>query len=298
MTSDRQDETFHLSRRGLLAGGAAALSMTALAACGRSGTSAKVATTPIGIQLYTVRAEMEKDFAGTLKRIAAIGYQEVEFHNYFDHSPADVRQLLADLGLKSPSVHMNAREMRDNPDPLIEQAKEVGHEFALIAWTMPEDRETLDQYKGWADVCNDVAERCKNAGLRFAYHNHNFEFEPIDGVLPYDILMQNTDPSLVGFELDFYWAKAAGQNISDVLSKAPERFPLCHIKDMDPSGAMADVGAGIIDFTDILASKVASGIEHYYVERDDATAPFESAAISHAALETIMGKVAALRAQN
>lgn len=289
MIEQKETTVFALSRRGLLSGGAA-LSVLALSGCGRGGAGAKAAR-PIGIQLYTVRAEMAKDVPGTLKQIADIGYKEVEFHDYFGTAPAEIKKMVADLGMTAPSVHLNALEMRENPEPLLAAAKEAGHDFALIAWLPPEERQTIDQYKAWTDVYNSLGEQCRDIGLRFAYHNHNFEFAPIDGVVPYDVVLERTDPSLVQFELDFYWVEKAGAKIEDVLAKAPGRFPLCHIKDMDSSGEMADVGDGIIDFAAILSNKAISNFEHYYVERDDAPAPFDSAKASFIGLEHIMERV-------
>ncbi len=275
------------SRRNFL-GGATALSLFSLPGCEQKSVQQTASERPIGIQLYTVRAEMERDMPGTLKKIADIGYNEVEFHNYFGMPPAAVKKLIVDLGMTSPSMHLNAREVREDPEPLLEAVKEVGHDFATVAWLHPDDRQTMDQYKAWADTFNSLGERCRDMGLRFCYHNHDFEFQSIDGQKPFDVLLERTQSDLVEFELDFYWAEKSGNDVVSVLAKAPDRFPLCHIKDMDSNGAMADVGAGVIDFRAILANRAVSNFEHFFVERDDATAPLETAEKSHAAFASIL----------
>ena len=241
-----------------------------------------------GIQLYTVRAAMAKDVPGTLQAIAGIGYQEVEFAGYGDQSAQQIRRLLDDLDLQSPSSHMDARRLRENAAELIELAAAIGHDYVTIAWLNPEDRQTIDDYKGWAETFNRVGEACRDSGMRLAYHNHDFEFEPLDGQLPFDVLLDETDADLVDFELDFFWVRKAGQHIVPVLNKAPERFTMAHIKDMDTEGEMADVGAGVIYFAGILGDEAASGLRHLFVEHDQPADPFKSVAISRLALASIL----------
>jgi sugar phosphate isomerase/epimerase len=172
--------------------------------------------------------------------------------------------------------------------PLIDGALEAGHKFLVIAWTPPETRQTSDHWKAWADVCNRFASQCHAAGLLFCYHNHNFEFQPVGGELPYDILLKRTDPSLVQFELDLYWAKLGGADLGALLSQHRGRFPMCHVKDMTASGAMADIGQGTIDFKVLFARPDIAPFEHYFFENDDAKSPFESAEISYKALTGIL----------
>lgn len=276
-----------LSRRDVMGGAAAFFAAAALGGCGRKAERA-LAGPRVGIQLYTVRDAMAQDMPAALARIAAIGYDEVEFHDYFGFAPHEVRRILGDLGVVAPSVHMNARRMREEPAPLIDAAAAVGHKYLVIAWLQPDDRRTIDQYKEWAETFNRIGEQCASAGLRFAYHNHEFEFEAIDGVVPYDVLMRETDPALVSFELDFYWARAAGRDIPALLRQAPGRFPLCHIKDMDADGAMVDVGDGVIDFADILGREEAAGFRHYFVEHDRPLSPFAAAERGYHAMRSVM----------
>jgi sugar phosphate isomerase/epimerase len=276
-----------ISRREML-GSSAALGLSTLFApsilLAATGTDQRVP----GIQLYTVRASMATDVPGTLRAIAGIGYREVEFAGYGDHSSRQIRRLLDELDLQSPSSHMDARQLRDDSHPLLETAAEVGHDYVTVAWLNPEDRQTVDDYKGWADTFNRIGELCRENGLRLAYHNHDFEFMSLGGQVPFDILLDETDPALVDFELDFFWVRNAGQDIVQILSKAPERFTMAHIKDMNEQGDMADVGSGVIDFGDILGNEAASGLRHFFVEHDQPADPFKSAAISHLALASIL----------
>jgi sugar phosphate isomerase/epimerase len=280
-------KNFSLSRRQML-GGSAALGLSTLIAP----TIAPAATGPQkqvpGIQLYTVRESMATDVPGTLRAIAGIGYKEVEFVGYGDHSPQQVRGLLDDLDLRSPSSHVGAVTIRDEPLPLIEAATAIGNDYLTIASLHPDDRQSLDDYKRWAETFNHAGEVCRKSGIRLAYHNHDFEFLSIDGQLPFDFLLSETDPALVDFELDMYWVRKAGQDIVDVLNKAPGRFTMAHIKDMDEPGNFAEVGTGVIDFESILGNDAAAGLRHLFAEHDQPSDPFKSAAISHLAMESLL----------
>ena len=280
-------KNFSLSRRQML-GSSVALGVSTLIAP----TIAPAATGPKkqvpGIQLYTVRASMATDVPGTLRAIAGIGYREVEFAGYGDHSPQQVRDLLDDLNLKSPSSHVDAVTIRDDPLSLIEMATALGNDYLTIAWLNPDDRQSLDDYKRWAETFNHAGEVCRENGIRLAYHNHDFEFLSIDGQVPFDILLSETDPALVDFELDMFWVRKGGQDIVNILNRAPGRFTMAHIKDMDEQGNMAEVGTGVIDFESILGNEAASGLRHLFVEHDQPSDPFKSAAISHLALASIL----------
>jgi len=276
-----------LSRREILSA-SATLGLAALAApsslLAATGTPKRVP----GIQLYTVRASMATDVPGTLRAIAGIGYREVEFAGYGDHSPQQVRDLLDDLNLKSPSSHVDAVTIRDDPLSLIEMATALGNDYLTIASLNPDDRQSLDDYKRWAETFNHAGEVCRENGIRLAYHNHDFEFLSIDGQVPFDILLSETDPALVDFELDMFWVRKGGQDIVNILNRAPGRFTMAHIKDMDQQGHMVAVGDGIIDFERILGNAAASGLRHLFVEHDQPSDPFKSAAISYLALASIL----------
>ena len=252
----------------------AALSAGPVACSQREGASDAVSEKRklenIGIQLYTVRDHMAADVPGTLEQLATIGYREVEFAGYYDHTPAEIRGFLDNTGLRSPSTHIGPQQMRETPEKIIEAALAVGHEYVVLAWLPPEDRVTLDQYRQHAEQASTFGEQCQAAGLQFAWHNHDFEFQEIDGVRPMDLLLTETDPSIMQMELDLYWITKAGADPFAFFDAYPGRTPLCHVKDMDSEGAFADVGDGVIDFANIFGAIDKAGLKHFYVERDNA----------------------------
>ena len=241
-----------------------------------------------GVQLYTVRDSMAKGVEKTLQGIAGIGYKEVEFAGYFDHSAREIRAMLNRFGLSSPSSHVNGEDVQDNPDSFVDIAAEVGHDYVTIAYMQEENRKTIDDYKRWAEVSNRLGEACQKSGMRAAYHNHDFEFHAIDGVVPFDILLNETDANLVDFEVDFFWVAEANQDIRRVLAKAPDRMTMSHIKDRNAAGEMVNVGDGEIDFAGILADPVAASIKHCFVEQDHPEDSFRSVAASHYVLKSIL----------
>ncbi len=281
------ERAFHgVSRRGFMAG-AAALGGLAATGC-TTKVAAPVKTGGAGIQLYTLRAAMAEDAVATLMQVAALGYREVEFAGYFDMTPAQVRSVLNDTGLSAPSAHTNARMLKDEPAKLLDAAAEIGHSFVTIPWLQPEDRDSLDDYKAWAETYNTLGELCRARGMRLAYHNHDFEFADFGGTCGYDILMAGTDPALMDFELDLYWAVKAGQSPVDLFARAPSRFRMCHVKDMAADGSMADIGAGTIDFRTILASAPAASMSHYFAEHDATADPWATAAVDRTELDAIL----------
>lgn len=235
--------------------------------------------TSIGVQLYTVRRELEKDFEGTLARVAAEGFREVEFAGYFNHPPQEVKAVLARQQLAAPAAHLQFADLRGSLQPMIEAAHVIGHKYLLIAWTPPEARKSLDDYRRLADLCNRAGAQTKEAGIQFAYHNHDFEFAPIAGRLPYDLLLERMDSELVKLELDLYWIVKGGAKPLDYFEQWPGRFHLLHVKDMDatPKHDFAEVGRGVLDFKTILAHARRAGVRHYFVEQDETRgSPFDS----------------------
>jgi sugar phosphate isomerase/epimerase len=238
----------------------------------------------IGVQLYTVRTEMRRDFEATLARVADIGFKEVEFAGYFDRSPEQVRNLLANLKLDAPSGHMPYESLGEGWPAILDQANRIGHQYVVIAWTPQEDRRTLDDWKRIAEKFNSAGGAAKAAGLTFAYHNHDFEFKPIEGKIPFDVLLEHTDPELVRIELDLYWITLGGQNPRDYFDRFPGRFPMVHVKDLKRGGEqsqMVDVGKGDIDFKAIFAQREQAGIRHFFVEHDEPAQPFDSITASY-----------------
>jgi len=245
----------------------------------------------IGLQLYTVRDLMKQDFDGTLSKVAAIGYKEVEFAGYFDHSPKDVRAAVDRHGLTAPSAHIDYKSLGEKFPEVIEAAKVVGHEYLVNPWIDEEIRKQPDGWKQAAETFNRAGEACKKAGIQFAYHNHWFEFLPVNGKLPYDLLLTECDPNLVKMELDLCWITVGGQDPLRYFERYPGRFPLVHVKDVKrvppvtAGGAqdfgssmkdMTEVGSGIIDWKKILAQSDKAGIKHYFVEYDNPKKPLES----------------------
>lgn len=268
-------------REAIQAIGAAGLVGAGLTAAGCRSATAGRRLSRIGLALYTVRDRMPDDLEATLAHVAGVGYTEVEFHDYFGRSPEQIRQALADAGLQAPSAHRSYNAFASAWQETIDYAAAAGHQYLVLAWLAPDQRATLDDYRRTAEFCNRLGEQAKAAGLTFAYHNHDFEFEPIDGQLPWDLLAAETDPALVQFELDLYWIATTGEDASARFRAHPGRFPMVHLKDMTADGAMADVGAGTLDFAPLLAQSDAAGIKHYYVERDDPSDSFESIAQSY-----------------
>ncbi len=243
----------------------------------------------IGLQLYTVRTELRKDFEGTLARIATLGYADVEFAGYYDRSAADIRALLDRHRLKSNAAHIPIASLRKEPAKVIEDAKTIGHRYIICPWLDPAERKSLDHYRQHAKLFNEVGKQCRNAGIQLGYHNHDFEFVALDGVMPYDLLLKETDPALVKMELDLYWIARGGQDALAYFEKHPRRFELAHIKDMSSGSdkAAVEVGSGTIDFKKILARADAAGVKHYYVEQDQPKTPLESIATSIAYLRRL-----------
>ena len=270
---------FFLTR--LLPGAAGILYLTRANSAAAGITPSKLTT--IGVQLYTVRRELEKDFEGTLARVAALGYREVEFAGYFSRPPKEVKRVLARHQLTSPAAHFPLADWRGSLQGMIEAAHVIGHEYLLLAWTPPEERKSLDDYRRLADLCNGAGEQLKRAGLQFAYHNHDFEFAPTGGRIPYDLLLERTDPKVVKLEMDLYWIVKGGGKPVEYFERWPGRYPLLHVKDMDatPKRYFTEVGRGVIDFKTIFARAGRAGVRHYFVEQDETPgSPFDSLKIS------------------
>jgi len=230
-----------------------------------------------------VRRELEKEFAGTLAEVAALGFLEVEFAGYFKRTPLEVKSILARYQLSAPSAHITTAALRGNLEEAIEAAQAIGHQYLVCGYISAEERRSLDDYKKLVDLFNSAGERLNKAGIQFGYHNHDFEFMPMEGRLPYDIILAGTDRQLVKMEMDFYRITKAGQNPLKYFSAHPGRFPLVHIKDMDdtPRHFFTEVGQGTIDFKKICAAAQKAGIKHYFVEQDETpVSPFSSIKLS------------------
>lgn len=243
----------------------------------------------IGVQLYTLRERMQQDFAGTLEQVAAIGYREVEFAGYFDRRPEQVRALLERLNLTAPSTHIGLDALRNDLDGQLETARTIGHRYVTVPAIMEAFTGTMtpDAWSRYAAEFNRIGAACRDKGLTLAYHNHHFEFVPArEGRTGFDVLLAETDPDLVVFELDLMWATLAGHDPVTLFERYPGRFVMWHVKDLKSIetaraaagrgmegfrtilGLMADVGAGEIDFARIFARAEQAGVRHLFVEHD------------------------------
>jgi len=249
----------------------------------------------VGVQLYTVRNAMETDFAGTIAKVASIGYKEVEFAGYFDHSPKEIRTLLEKDGLTAPSCHVGYDIVENHWPETIDAAHTVGHTFIVCPWIEEKDRKSADSWKRIVDTFNKAGEASKKAGIQFGYHNHWWEFGPeasLGGKLPYDYLLSSTDANLVKMEMDLGWISVAGQDPVAYFTRYPGRFPLVHVKDFKSLPHLAPdqvatfkpdklehddmtaPGSGIIDWKRIFAHSDEAGIQHYFLEHDVPKDPF------------------------
>lgn len=243
----------------------------------------------IGLQLYTVRSILADDFAGTLGRLAEVGYVNLEFAGYYDHPPAEIRQLLDDLGLRARSGHFGLGDMREDADAVLDGAATLGMEYVIVPSLPGDVRSSLDAYRSVAAEFNEYGEQCRAAGLQFGYHNHSFEFEAIDGQLPYDILLDEADADLVAMELDIAWIVNAGQDPLAYFQRNPGRFHLWHVKDITEGGDLADVGAGRVDWPTLFDHAEESGLRYGIVEHDrPGDDPIASIAASYEYLDSIL----------
>lgn len=240
----------------------------------------------IGVQLYTIRDALKADFEGSLARVAEIGYREVEFAGYFDHPARDVRRILHRHGLAAPAAHISLEDIRTRWARTLDDAHTIGHRYLVCAWINDEDR-SPDGYRRVAAEFNGAAEAARKAGIGFAYHNHSYEFVPLAGRLPYDILLDGSDPELVKFEMDLFWITRGGGDPFAYFARYPGRFPLVHVKDFEANGTMTDVGKGVIDWKALFAKADLGGVKHYFMEFDDPKAPFESVQASYEYLEKL-----------
>ena len=231
---------------------------------------------PIGLQLYSVRELLPKDFDGTLAKVRADGYTEVEAAGYYDKPAPEFRKAMDKAGLRCVSTHHPLGVLRPRLDELIEYGHTLGLEYIICSSSVRRDPAakgplTLDDWHYVAGEFNRIGEKVKAAGMTFGYHNHTPEFGTEGGVMFYDELLKLTDPKLVVFEMDCGWVAASGHNPVDYLSKTPERFPLLHVKDMahEASGQFHStvMGRGVVDYKPIL--RAATGLKHYFIEQEE-----------------------------
>jgi sugar phosphate isomerase/epimerase len=250
----------------------------------------------LGLQLYTIRDAMAADVLGSLKRVSELGIQYLELAGYSDgkfygYAPIDFKDLVAEYGMEILSSHTQVEAQGitlENATKMAEDHAILGVKYCIQPWIVEEARTTIASYQKMAADWNKVGEIMKNYGIQFGYHNHNFEFDTIEGKVPYyDVLLAELDPSLVTMELDLFWATKAGQNPVEMFKKYPNWFQLFHMKDMytmeEPffhtnTKDFAPVGEGHIDFKTILSEKETAGMKYMIIEQDHTMdgRPFEA----------------------
>lgn len=284
-----------VSRRSFLATAAAAAAASAIPS---RNLFAAVAAPLIGLQLYSVREDLAKDFPGTLKRVAAVGYREVEAAGFYYHSAGDVKRMMSEAGLRCVSAHYSLEDLLKSTDAIIAYARTLGLEYVICSapwasdparamkypggtWQWALHAMTLEDWKWNADQLNQLGCRMQEAGLKFGYHNHTMGFRKSEGSTGYRVLLEDTDPRCVTMELDCGWAIAAGQNPAEMLRKYPGRFAMLHLKDLKPATPGSDpseristvIGSGTVDYRPIFTAAEATGVRHYFVEQEEFDGP-------------------------
>jgi len=224
-----------------------------------------------GLQLYTVRNEMLKDNTGTLKKIASLGYKEIESAgsekgSYYGFKPAEMKKICADLGMTLRSGHVH---YDDKWQQTIDDAAESGQGYLIVS-VMPEKGQTVDNYKHTAEVFNKAGEAAKKSNISFGYHNHDSEFEKDNGKVLYDVLLENTNPEFVKMEMDLGWVIVTGNDPLAYFEKYPGRFPLWHLKDMDlKEKHSVEFGKGSLDVKKMLENSKKAGMKYFFVEQEE-----------------------------
>jgi sugar phosphate isomerase/epimerase len=286
-----------ISRRTFLRQSSAAALAAGVASAWTPTSEAGAFGFPVGLQLYTVKAELEKDFEGTLRAVARIGYRQVELPSYFGRTPKELRAALNAAGLTCQSGMFFIKSaaqtpnLLDDPQRCIDFAGALGLKYIVtpILYSLrPFETLTLDDFRHSAELLNRIGEQIRKAGFQYAYHNHNIEFRKFGETTGYDELLRLTDPKLVTMELDCGWVAAAGQDPTRYLVEYPGRFSLLHVKDLKadtPNTAMkmtsVEVGNGIVDWRKVLDVAHDAGVKAGFVEQE---APFVRPALESARL--------------
>ena len=274
MTYDRK--TF-LKMSALIAGGAAAGTLPFLKGCATAESSSQ---TDFGLQLYTLRDVIADDPEGIIRQVADFGYTQIESYDgpmgmWWGMGNTGYKDLLDELGVAAVSTHANVFEEFERK---ANEAAEIGLTYIVCPWVGPQ--ESMDDFRRIADQFNEMGEIASDLGLRFAYHNHAYSFEELEGELPHDVLMDMTDPDLVEYQMDIYWVVAAGHDPAEWMERYPGRFTSCHVKDLaegdEPESTV--LGTGSIDFQQLLPKSKEYGMETFIVEQEvyTGTTPIEA----------------------
>ncbi len=289
-----------MNRRGFLRATAAGLGTLAASSGVPELLRANPYGLPVGLQVYTVRDQLAKDPIGTLKKVAEVGYKEIEVGDFLGKTAAEYGALMSEVNLTTPSAHYGFETLASGWEKEIEFAKAAGLKYMVVAALAEDHRKSLDGFKRAAAAFNRAGEQTAKAGIQFAYHNHNFEFNKFDGTLGYDVLVKETNPKLVHFELDCFWMTHAGHDPVQYFKAYPGRFPLLHIKDLKKGipastsfantygNPFTEVGRGVINWKRIFEAAKGGGLKHYFVEQDECDdPPFEAIKISYDYLKNL-----------
>ncbi|MBB5789777.1 sugar phosphate isomerase/epimerase family protein [Jiangella mangrovi] len=251
-----------------LAAGTAATAVGALPAAAAGSGNRLIPRPAIGMHLYTMRRSLAVDFAGTVQALADIGYATVGVSGRHGHSAAAIRTMLDDAGLDAVLEHVGYDRLTNNLEGACEDVLTLGGHWVVTS-SLPGSLYTLDGIRQAAANFNRAGEVAASYGLKVLHHNHDAEFRTDSGRVLYDVLLEETDPDLVGYELDVYWAARGGYDAGDYFVEHPARFPALHVKDMAPSGGFADVGSGILDFAAMFEHAHRGGVRQFLVEHDN-----------------------------
>lgn len=285
----------------------------------------------LGIQVWSIAKFLQQDFMGNLKLLSRIGYQQLELFGpypfssqkdidgfkaitsvlgfsqsgYFNRTPKEFRKILDDHGLTTPAMHVGLDTLRNKLGDVAEAAHTLGQQYAGIASIPAQERATFDDYKRMADEFNAIGEKAKKLGIRFYYHNHGYGLQETNGKIPFDLLLERTDPSLVFFEMDIFWHTAGGADPVKYLDRYAGRFKLMHVKDMSKlvrfSGDggnpqqwielfpyITDAGSGVLDLKTILSHARKSGVDHFIIENDVIADPNQSLQKAYTYVSAVM----------
>ncbi|MFP5227441.1 MAG: sugar phosphate isomerase/epimerase family protein [Acidobacteriota bacterium] len=272
-----------ISRREFVVGAAACAAML-----GTRTSWASALGLPVGLQLYSAREFLPKDFQGTLDQLGAMGYQECEGAGFYGHSAADVKAAMAKAGLHCVSAHYSMQALQ-GLDEILSYGKALGLEYIVCSspaahgvapaqgkgWAAALEGMSQDGWKWNADQLNAIGKRVRAEGMKFGYHNHYIEFHEHDGFLPYDVLLHETDPKLVDMEMDCGWVVIGGHKPQEYLTRYPERYAMLHIKEFKLAGwkpgeepVSTELGHGSIDYKSIFAAAKKAPIRHVFVEQE------------------------------
>lgn len=278
-----------VTRRGFLQSAATLACSSALLPATR--LLASPLSLPIGLQLYSVREMLEKDYEGTLKKVGSLGYQEVEAAGFYDHTTQQVKDAMNAAGLRCVSAHYSSDSLHKDFDKILDFNKQLGVQYIICSFpgykdparvkglkgTAALDAFSMDDYKWNADQFNHWGAKVKAAGLKFGYHNHTMEFKKKGGVIPLDEMIRLTDPALVTFELDCGWVIVGGANPVEYIRRYPTRISMLHVKDFKHTDKPADIanppdaaqlGHGTLDYRPVFEAAKKGNLKHYFVEQE------------------------------